>query len=250
MSSPALPLDPVEFIPRFDRAARQAGFTLETYGEIHGHALNAYTKRATNEKPLVYVSTGMHGDEPAPPWALLRLIEAGAFDARATWRLCPMLNPTGFTLRTRENHAGVDLNRDYKSLQSAESIAHVAWLQRQPRFDLCLCLHEDWEAQGFYLYELNMDGRASLAPGILAAAGAHSPIESAAVIDGRESAEPGIIRPVSDPLLRDTWPEALYLAYQHCSLNYTFETASAQPLEQRVTTQEAAVRAALAAFLR
>ena len=70
-----------------------------------------------------------------------------------------------------------------------------------------------------------------------------------AITDGRESAAPGIIRPVSDPLLRDTWPEALYLAYKHSTLNYTTETASAQPMAQRIATQCAVIRAAIENFL-
>lgn len=245
MSSPALPLDPAEFIPRFDAAAHGAGFKAQTYGEINGHSLSAYTRRTPGVRPRVYISAGMHGDEPAPPLALLRLVEEGFFDRRCTWFLCPMLNPTGFSLRTRENFGRVDLNRDYKSLLAAEVLAHVAWLRLQPRFDLVICAHEDWEAQGFYLYELNLANRPTLAPAMLAAARAHGPIESATLIDGRESAEPGVIRPVSDPLLRDTWPEALYLAYKHSTLNYTLETASAQPLEQRVTTQCAVLKAAI-----
>ena len=244
-----LPLDPADFSPRFAAAAKAAGFTARPYGEIKGYPLLAYTKRSPGPRPRVYVSTGMHGDEPAPPWALLRLLEEGFFDARCTWFLCPLLNPTGFLKNTRENFAGVDLNRDYKSLRTAEVQAHVAWLQLQPRFDLVICAHEDWEAQGFYLYELNLADHPTLAHTMLTAARAHGPIEAAAMIDGREAAEPGIIRPVSDPLLRDTWPEALYLAYQHCTLNYTIETASAQPLAQRITTQAAALRAALDAFL-
>lgn len=248
-ASPGLPLDPAEFSPRFAAAAQRAGFTARPYGGINGHPLVAYTKRTPGRRSRVYVSTGMHGDEPAPPWALLRLLEEGCFDARCTWFLCPLLNPTGFLKNTRENFAGVDLNRDYLSLRAAEVRAHVAWLQLQPRFDLVICAHEDWEATGFYLYELNLGEHPTLAPAMLAAARAHSPIEAAAVIDGRERAEPGIIRPVSDPLLRDTWPEALYLAYQHSTLNYTTESASAQPLAQRVTTQAAVLRAGLAAFL-
>jgi protein MpaA len=248
-SAPSLPLDPADFIPRFDAAARRAGFKVQTYGEINGHPLNAYTRRTPGVRPRVYVSTGMHGDEPAPPLALLRLVEEGFFDDRCTWFVCPMLNPTGFTLRTRENFDRVDLNRDYKSLLAAEVLAHVAWLRLQPRFDLVICAHEDWEAQGFYLYELNLGGHASLAPVMLAAARAHGPIENAAVIDGRPSAEPGVIRPVSDPLLRDTWPEALYLAYKHSTLNYTIETASAQPLDQRIMTQGAVLKAAIKAFV-
>ncbi|SDS51176.1 M14 family metallocarboxypeptidase [Opitutus sp. GAS368] len=250
MSPPALPLDPAEFSPRFAAAAKTTGFAAHQYGEINGYPLLAYTKRTPGRHPRVYLSTGMHGDEPAPPWALLRLLEAGFFDTRCTWFLCPLLNPTGFTRRTRENFAGVDLNRDYKSLRATEVQAHVTWLQRQPRFDLVICAHEDWEAQGFYLYELNLGQHPTLAPAMLAAARAHSPIEAAAVIDGREIAEPGILRPVSDPLLRDTWPEALYLAYKHSTLDYTIETASAQPLEQRITTQAAVLRAAIEEFLR
>lgn len=247
--SSALPLAPDEFTPRFQAAALKAGFTVHRYGEINGYPLLACTKRTPGRRPRVYVSTGMHGDEPAPPWALLRLLEAGVFDERCTWFLCPLLNPTGFLRNTRENFAGIDLNRDYKSLAAAEVRAHVAWLQLQPRFDLVLCAHEDWESRGFYLYELNFANHPTLAPAMLAAARTHGPIETATMIDGRPSAEPGVIRPVSDPLLRDTWPEALYLAYRHSSLNYTIETASAQPLEQRITTQSAVLRAALAAFL-
>jgi protein MpaA len=250
MSNVCLPLDPSEFIPRFDAAARRAGFKAERYGEINGHALKAYTRRTPGVRPRVYFSAGMHGDEPAPPLALLQLLESGFFDDRCTWFVCPMLNPTGFLLRTRENFGRVDLNRDYKSLLAAEVLAHVAWLRLQPRFDLVLCAHEDWEATGFYLYELSLGDDVSLAPAMLAAAREHGPIESAAVIDGRPSAEPGVIRPISDPALRETWPEALYLGYQHSTLNYTTETASAQPLAQRIMTQQAVLKAAVEALLR
>lgn len=248
MSDP-LPLDPAEFSPRFAAAAKAAGFTARQYGEIYGHPLLAYTKRTPGRRPRVYLSAGIHGDEPAPPWALLHLLEAGFFDARCTWFLCPLLNPTGFAQRTRENFAGIDLNRDYKSLHAPEVQAHVAWLQLQPRFDLVICAHEDWESQGFYLYERNLGLHPTLAPAMLAAARMHGPIDTASVIDGHEVAEPGIIRLVSDPLLRDTWPEALYLAAKHSSLNYTIESASAQPLEQRVTTQAAVLRGAIEEFL-
>jgi len=251
MTAPAVqPPDPADFIPRFAEAARAAGFKATTFGEINGHALNAYTRRTPGPRPRIYLSAGMHGDEPAPPWALLSLLQEGFFDDRCTWFICPMLNPTGFLARTRENYAGVDLNRDYKDPKSIEMRAHVAWLRHQPNFDLTLCLHEDWEAKGFYLYELNPQNRPTLADAMIAAARAHVPIESAAIIDGRESAEPGIIRPVHDPLLRDTWPEAIYLRYLHCPLGYTLETPSALPIETCVTAQVAVVRAALAALLR
>ena len=223
---------------------------MEMYGEIHGHPLLAFTRRTRGPRPRVYLSAGIHGDEPAPPLALLELMKAGFFDDRCVWFVCPLLNPTGFTRGVRENHAGIDLNRDYRNTVSTEVAGHISWLQRQPNFDLILCIHEDWESRGFYLYELNPENRPTLAPAMIAAAQAHFPIEPATLIDGRPVDEPGIIRPVGDPLLRETWPEALYLRRHHGSLTYTTETPSALPLDQRVATHCAVLKAALVEFLR
>jgi len=248
-ASPARLLDPAEFTPRFAATARVAAFQEKQFGEIGGHPLLAYTKRATTAQPRVYLSAGIHGDEPAPPWALLQLVTEGRLDARANWFVCPLLNPTGFVRQMRENATGVDLNRDYKTPQSPEVQAHVRWLQRQSDFDLVICVHEDWEARGFYLYELNPENRPSLAYAMLDGARSYCPIESAAIIDGRESAEPGIIRPISDPLLRETWPEAIYLREHHGTLHYTIESPSGLPLAQRIATLHGAIKAALDLFL-
>ena len=238
-------LAPADFARRFAEAARKQGFRAEPLAEVAGVPLVAYTKRTPGPRPRLYLSAGIHGDEPAPPLALLRMMEMGVFDHRATWFVCPLLNPAGFTLGTRENADGTDLNRDYKDLRTAEIAAHVRWLQRQPLFDTSFCLHEDWESTGFYLYELNPDALPTLADTMIAAARIHGPIETATVIDGREIHAPGILRPVSDPLLREAWPEAIYLRLHHTRRSYTLETASAQPLEQRIATQAAAVTAAL-----
>src|SRR5688572_17591303 len=194
--------EPRALAERFETAARAAGFRVERFGEVDGYPLIALTKRTPGPRPRVYLSAGIHGDEPAPPLALLEMIEQGAFDARAVWFLCPLLNPVGFTLGTRENASAVDLNRDYKDLRSSEIAAHVTWLRRQPNFDLALCLHEDWESTGYYLYELNPFDRPSLAPPMIEAAARVCPIDQNKIIDGREVAVPGIIRPVSDPLMR------------------------------------------------
>lgn len=248
--SPAPALDPARFSTEFASAAARAGFKSTVFGEVSGHPLLAYTKRTPGPRPRVYVSSGIHGDEPAPPWALLTLLEQGFFDARCQWFVCPLLNPTGFVRQTRENHAGVDLNRDYKAPATVEIRAHVAWLRRQPNFDLVLCVHEDWEANGFYLYELNLLNRPTLALAMLGAAAAHMPIETATTIDGRASVETGIIRPASDPLLRDAWPEAIYLLQHHAKLDYTLETSSRFPLPVRVAALAAAITAGRDAWLR
>jgi protein MpaA len=239
-------LDPRSYLTQVEAAARGAGFRNDRFGEIAGFPLLALTKRTPGPRPRIYLSSGIHGDEPAPPLALLELIEAGKFDERAVWFICPLLNPVGFTLGTRENADALDLNRDYKDLRSAEITAHVAWLRRQPNFDLVLCVHEDWESLGYYLYELNPNRRPSLALNIIEAVARVCPIDRSAMIDGRETSAPGIIRPASDPLLRETWPEAIYLRAHHTTLSYTLESPSSLPLAQRIAAHRTAISTVLA----
>jgi hypothetical protein len=156
--------------------------------------------------------------------------------------LCPCLNPTGFPLNRRENAKGIDLNRQYLHIESPETRAHVAWLQRQPGFDVTLCLHEDWEARGFYLYELNPDNRPSHAGEIIRRVSEVCPIDHADLIEERP-AKGGIIRPSADPRSRPQWPEAFWLLTHKTRHSYTLEAPSDFPLSVRVNALVAAVRA-------
>lgn len=240
-------LDPAALAARFEAAAPAAGFRVERFGSAGGVPLLALTRRTPGPRPRVYLSAGIHGDEPAPPLVLLELLESGFFDARAVWLLCPLLNPEGFRRGARENAAGIDLNRDFREPKSEEIRAHVAWLRRQPRLDLGICVHEDWEATGFYLYEQNALGRPSLAAALLAGASASCPIDPSELIDGRP-ARGGVIHPPGDPRERPLWPESIYLRANHSSLLYTIETPSGLPLAARVAAHRGALVAGLAEF--
>ena len=89
-------LDPQAVAARLAAAARAAGCDVETFGAAAGSPLLAMTKRTPGPRPRIYLSAGIHGDEPAGPLALLELLEAGSFDHRADWFICPLLNPAGF----------------------------------------------------------------------------------------------------------------------------------------------------------
>ena len=144
----------------------------------------------------------------------------------------PCINPTGFRRNTRENDEGVDLNRDFRHLKTPEISAHAHWLERQPAFDFCLLLHEDWEANGFYVYELNPQKRPSLAVPIIEAVRALCPIETAEMVDTFTCKE-GIIRPPINPAERPQWAEAIYLIANKTRQSYTLETPSDFPLAIR-----------------
>jgi len=227
------------------RLVQERGWQMESLPFAGGGELLALTRLVSNPQRNIYLSTGIHGDEPAGPLAILRLLEEDRWPGAANLFLCPCLNPTGFPHNRRENRHGTDLNRDYKHFEAAETRAHVAWLARQPNFDLALCLHEDWEANGFYLYELNPDDRCSLAQRMIDAVAPVCPIDLAEVIEGRP-ARGGIIQPSHDPDSRPQWPEAFWLLQHKTRLSYTLEAPSDFSLETRVNALVAAVNAALA----
>ncbi|MGH7977188.1 MAG: M14 family metallopeptidase, partial [Limisphaerales bacterium] len=125
-----------------------------------------------------------------------------------------------------------------------EVLAHIAWLERQPPFDLCLLLHEDWESHGFYLYEQNPDGKISFAEKIISAVEKICPIDLSESIEGRP-AKNGIVRPNILPQERPDWPEAFYLITHKTRQSYTLEAPSDFPLSTRVNALVAGVNAAL-----
>ncbi len=234
-------------------AALNHGWSVEEIPAMPDLRLLAFTRPARSARVpgsafRVYISTGIHGDEPAGPLAALQLLRDDAWPADVELRLAPCINPSGFPMNRRENAAGKDLNRDFRNPETPEIRAHVAWLDRQPAFDLSLCLHEDWEANGFYVYELNPDGRPSLAETIVERVRQVCPIDLSDLIEGRP-ARGGIIRPALNPYDRPDWPEAFYLITHKTRLSYTLEAPSDFALTVRVAALVEAVEAALA-FLR
>ena len=232
------------------RAAQQHGWAAEVFHESDDFKwLALHRPPAVQPAPRIYISTGIHGDEPAGPLAALKLLQENRWPANLEVILLPCLNPVSFAANRRENPGGIDLNRDYRNSRSAEIRAHIAWLERQPRFDLYLCLHEDWESQGFYLYEQNPDNRLSLAEIMMEQIAKVCPIDPSAIIEDRP-AQNGIIRPNINPMERPDWPEALYLISHKSRQGYTLEAPSDFPLETRVAALIAGVKAAVETLAR
>jgi len=225
-------------------AAEGAGWSRQLVYLAGNLEIFALRKRGAPGARRIYISAGIHGDEPAGPLALLEMIRANDWPAGLEFWLCPCLNPTGFFLNSRENEDRKDLNRDYRHTETGEVSAHIRWLERQPDFDAAFCLQEDWEALGFYLYELNPDQRPSLAEKMVRAVAAVCPIDLSPVIEERE-AKGGIISANLDPASRPLWPEAFWLLQNRCRLIYTIEAPSDFPLPGRVRALKTAMTSAL-----
>ena len=227
-------------------AAKEHGWNSEVFYQTRELELFCLTRPAKlsdgNQLRRIYISTGIHGDEPAGPMAALKLIQENQWPENVDLWFCPCLNPLGFTLNTRENSQGFDLNRQYLNPVAEEITAHIQWLEKQPSFDLCLLLHEDWESHGFYLYEQNPEGRRSLAEPMIEAVSKVCPVDPSEIIEDRP-ANNGIIRPNIDLKTRPQWPEAFYMITYKTRLSYTLEAPSDYPLSTRMDGLVAAVRA-------
>jgi hypothetical protein len=240
-------LDVREYLAGFDQAARAHGWASEKFATIEGYELRAYRRSPENPTRIIYISTGIHGDEPAGPVALRRLIEENQWPDDTDFILCPCVNPTGLAAKTRENVQGIDLNRDYRNPQTPEVRAHVRWLESLPRFDLTLILHEDWEAEGYYVYDVNLGPGISPAIRIVEALRELCPIQPTGRIDDSWDCVDGIIQPNVNPLEREQWAEALYLIVNKSKLSLTLEAPSDFPLLFRAEAHVRAVRRALEA---
>ena len=230
------------FLPGFAAAAKEAGFRESVLRQTDDGPLTAWEKGG--DGPMVYLSAGIHGDEPAGPLAALRLMQDGFFHGGCRWIVCPALNPGGLALGTRENRSGLDLNRDYLLMGSPEIAAHAAWLLRKGAPDVFVSLHEDWESEGFYFYEINIgEDDPDRAASLLAAVSAHFPPEPGPEIDGHTVRSPGWIYHRAEADLPESWPEAIFLAKNGCPLSFTFETPSKQPLEMRIAAHMNAMSA-------
>lgn len=200
--------------------------------------------------PALYLSAGIHGDEPAGPLALLHLLQQHSLPNHLHLTLFPLLSPEGYAVQSRTNRHGIDLNRDYRTLTAPETQRHVACLRQLGRFHACLCLHEDWESTGIYLYEVLAPGLDSWAAHLFAATDPILPRDPSPLIDGHPASHGLIAYDATDIARteRPDWPEAFLLTARHTHRCYTLETPSTAPLADRVNAQARAILA-LAHFL-
>jgi hypothetical protein len=238
---------------RIQEAAVRNRFTLSWYGTIDDIALPVLQRRAGDSAPEVFLSTGVHGNEPAGPMAVLDMLRRGAFPDSLNLTLFPLVNPTGLIAGTRENRDGIDLNRDY-GLRPAtyETRSQLEWIGNRT-YDLVLCLHEDDDGEGFYLYShIDADTPHDYAELALEAARPWTGIDPRECIDDMP-AKDGRMMPPDDvfDINGTELPEALRLHFHHgARFTFTTETPSRQPIDKRIRAQCAVMEAIFEAYLK
>lgn len=195
----------------------------------------------------LYLSAGIHGDEGAAAWGLLEWARRYGSRLRAQpFRVFPCLNAWGLNANCRFDASGKDLNRAFHDGSHALIQAWRSEMAGQ-RFASAICLHEDFEATGMYLYELTR--QESLGNELLEECDDLLNRQQDGLVEELES-ENGVVKvPATlDELLDslgDQLPEAIYLFQHHTNWSLTFETPSESGWRERVLAQARFIAAAV-----
>lgn len=225
--------DVVDIVRRWKAVARRARLNVDVIHQTAGGPVIYVTSRKLSEQPL-YFCAGVHGDEPAAVQGLLVWAESRAADLRnADLAMFPLFNPAGIALNTRADEGGHDLNRLFDSTTHPHLIA---WQQAVHGLKpvTAVCLHEDYDAQGNYCYELNRDPKLHLADSLLESCAAIIPRDLRPVIEGRR-ARAGVIQRRRIPMFTNL-PEAVALHRAGAGVTLTFETPSEYDFALRTRT--------------
>ncbi len=203
----------------------------------------------------VFISAGIHGDEPAGVWAVLEFLKRypslPPFYRNIEFTILPCMNPYGYEHKRRENAQGLDLNRQFRNGHPPTEVRLVKEVVRGWTYALTMEFHEDVDSPGFYLYELTQEGEPSWGREIIELVAQRFPVNLNSEIEGT-SAEAGLIlrqdgNTPFDQIIksRTDWPQAFYHytnGTRHC---FTTETPVSLTREERTEIHIMALDVAL-----
>lgn len=148
------------------------------------------------ENARIGLFAGIHGDEPAGTFALLRLIEelekAPNLAHGYELFIYPICNPGGFEAGTRFSDTGLDLNREFWRNSAQPEVRALESEIAALRFDGMISLHSDDTSDGLYGFVAGPTLTHELLGPALKAASRALPINQQSIIDSFQ-AEQGII---------------------------------------------------------
>ena len=124
-------------------------------GVVHENPIYLFQLQSQSCYPKhILITGGMHGDEPAGVEAAISFLARDNTELlnHFSFVVIPCINPDGYIHETRENKDDVDINRSFETDDVVEAVI-VKNAIRDMQFTLTVDFHEDYEANGFYLYE-------------------------------------------------------------------------------------------------
>ena len=222
-------------ISRWRKLSKILGLKMTKMLTFDGYPVYEVRSPCINQTQGIYLSAGIHGDE------------AGAVEGLTQWAekklerfkslpliIYPCLNPWGLKNNSRYSQNGEDLNRKWGGGTSHPLSFTIQERIAKMSFRVAINLHEDYDANGVYLYQLSRGQKLkNVGNEILESCGKFIDRDSRNFIEGRK-AHNGILRPRPRNFAAHELPEALYLFRNHTHFSCTLETPSEFDLEARV----------------
>src|SRR5260221_6766296 len=88
-------IDIHQVLAEIEQLAADAGWERDPIVVSESHALPAFRRVVSDSRERIYISTGIHGDEPAGPPAVLKPFQQEHWPDNISLWLIPCLNPAG-----------------------------------------------------------------------------------------------------------------------------------------------------------
>jgi hypothetical protein len=228
-------------IERWRAVAARAGLVMRPIAKCGKLPVYSVRTRKLPPEGTIYLSAGIHGDEPASTEGLITWAEKNIrLLKRRPFFIIPCINPWGLVNNYRMDSQGRDLNRNFQN----DAIPQLAALKRAAagrKYALAMMLHEDYDAQGLYIYEF-VNATPYWGEAMLKAASLFIPADKRKIIEHRKACN-GLVRRKLDMKLfkKIGLPEALYFHLQGCPRVFTVETPSEYSLDRRVRAHAAII---------
>ncbi len=221
--------------------AQKNGFNIEVLGTLKNSEnddIMLITHSAEKNDPYLLIAGGFHGDEQAPPWAILKyLMELNEKDIKnINLAILPLVNPSGFRKTTRLNYMNQDPNSNYWYNNSNELPSEEGYILLK-NFEKLKCfakngfitLHEDDVTNNFYLHTYQNKINSSFIDILMKAGTKYMKVQSGKYIDGFP-ANNGIIISERPSTFED------YLYHNGVLLTACTETPTKKNINMRIDT--------------
>ena len=204
---------------------------IELVGTAHSYPIHQIRLASSADTPRhILITGGMHGDEPAGVEAVLQFLarDNTTLLKNFSFLVIPCINPYGYVHNTRETFGDIDINRAFET----EDIAEVTIIKKalgQTQFALAIDFHEDYEANGFYLYEGKRDEK-YIGPDLATAAKAIGPMDPDDPGEDAPDLAEGVYKVATSWGTQGLTPYLLHFHSEHVIIS---ETPTVWQLEQR-----------------
>jgi Succinylglutamate desuccinylase / Aspartoacylase family len=143
----------VEFIDKLKFICKQNDIRLRYKKLADDYKLYYFTLNETKDQKTICFSSGIHGDEIAGPWSILKFLE-NIPKIRTGMRvlILPLANPYGFEKLSRHNYNKEDINRRFCEENLTGEAKAIYDVIKSHDVSFLHTIHEWAGTDGFYMY--------------------------------------------------------------------------------------------------